>query len=169
MRNIFGVFGVFSWAFAATANTMVSNIIGQDRQAEVISLVKKISYVSVLLSATICIVLNIWPTLLLSFYGQGDAFMIEAIPVVRVVSFALVLMSIGAVWLNAVTGTGNTVVNLLIEVVALVAYSVHVYVVLEVYNLPITIGWASEWVYWSFMFIFSFYYMRSGKWRSKKI
>src|SRR5690606_17654526 len=42
MRNIFGLFGIFSWAFAATTNTMVSNIIGQGREGEVLSVVMKI-------------------------------------------------------------------------------------------------------------------------------
>lgn len=42
MRNIFGLFGVFCWAFAATANTMVSNIIGQGRQDEVMPLINRI-------------------------------------------------------------------------------------------------------------------------------
>ena len=42
MRNIFGFFGSFTWAFAATANTMVSNIIGQGLQDEVIPLINKI-------------------------------------------------------------------------------------------------------------------------------
>lgn len=32
MRNIFGFFGVFTWAFAATSNTMVSNVIGQGKK-----------------------------------------------------------------------------------------------------------------------------------------
>ncbi len=32
MRNIFGLFGVFTWAFASTTNSMVSNIIGQGKK-----------------------------------------------------------------------------------------------------------------------------------------
>ncbi|GAC1531970.1 MAG: MATE family efflux transporter [Sediminibacterium sp.] len=42
MRNIFGFFGCFTWAFAATANTMVSNVIGQNLHHRVIELVNKI-------------------------------------------------------------------------------------------------------------------------------
>ena len=41
MRNIFGFFGSFTWAFAATSNTMVSNIIGQNMQDKVIPLINK--------------------------------------------------------------------------------------------------------------------------------
>ncbi len=169
MRNIFGLFGIFSWAFASTTNTMVSNIIGQGRQDEVIPLIYRIIKMSVSISLFIFILLSIWPEWFLSFYGQGEEFIQEAIPVVRVVSVALLMMSFSTVWLNAVTGTGNTVINLTIEFITIIIYSVYVYVVLELWNLPITWGWGSEWVYWISMFSMAFFYMRSGKWKNKKI
>jgi putative MATE family efflux protein len=169
MRNIFGLFGIFAWAFAASTNAMVSNIIGQGRSDEVIPLVKRIALISFSISATIFVVLNIWPEFFLSFYGQGEAFIADGISVVRIVSLALLMMSFSTVWLNAVTGTGNTVVNLTIELITIVIYCVYVYLVLEVWNMPITWGWASEWVYWISMFSMAFFYMRSGKWRGKKI
>jgi Na+-driven multidrug efflux pump len=169
MRNIFGMFGIFSWAFAATTNAMVSNIIGQGRQEEVIGLIKKIALISFSISAFIFVVLNIWPTLFLSFYGQGPEFIAAGIPVIRVVSVALLMMSFSTVWLNAVTGTGNTKVNLMIELITIFLYSGYVYVVLEVWNMPITWGWASEWVYWISMFSMAFFYIRSGRWKNKQI
>jgi MATE family multidrug resistance protein len=169
MRNIFGLFGIFSWAFASTTNTMVSNIIGQGRHNEVIPLINRIAKMSFSISALIFALLTVWPELFLSFYGQGPEFIADAIPVVRVVSIALLMMSVSTVWLNAVTGTGNTVVNLTIEFITIVIYSVYVYLVLEYWHMPITWGWASEWVYWISMFTMAFLYMRSGKWRNKKI
>lgn len=169
MRNIFGLFGIFSWAFAATANTMVSNIIGQGRSDEVLSLVKRIAGISFSISGVIFIMLNLVPHWFLGIYGQGPEFIAEAIPVVRIVSVALLLMSIGTVWLNSVTGTGNTVVNLTIELITIVLYSTYVYFVLEYWNLPITWGWGSEWVYWVSMFSMAWFYMRSGRWKNKII
>jgi putative MATE family efflux protein len=167
MRNIFGLFGIFSWSFASTTNTMVSNIIGQGREDEVVGLIKKIIKVSFSISLIMFLMLNIWPEWFLSFYGQSDAFIRDAIPVVRVVSVALLFMSLGTVWLNAVTGTGNTTVNLLIEMITLFIYVIYVYFVLEYWRLPITWGWASEWVYWLSMFSMAYYYMKSGKWKNK--
>ncbi|HEU5289027.1 MAG TPA: MATE family efflux transporter, partial [Cyclobacteriaceae bacterium] len=161
MRNIFGLFGIFSWAFAAATNAMVSNIIGQGRKDEVISLIKRIAWISFSVSAIIFVMLNIWPSVFLSFYGQGVEFIAEGIPVVRIVSIGLLMMSFSTVWLNAVTGTGNTVVNLVIESITIVVYSVYVYIVLEMFQMPITWGWASEWVYWSCMFGMSILYIRS--------
>ncbi len=169
MRNIFGMFGIFSWSFAATANTMVSNIIGQGREREVLGVVKRISSVSFSISLLLFFILNIWPEWFLGFYGQSDDFIREAIPVVRVVSVGLLMMSLGPVWLNAVTGTGNTRVNLVIELITLILYVVYVYLVLEYFKLPLTWGWASEWLYWLSMLSMAFYYMKSGRWRNKSM
>jgi multidrug resistance protein, MATE family len=169
MRNIFGFFGIFCWAFASTTNTMVSNLIGQGKNEEVFPLIRKILRLSMGISVFLCVLINGFPTFFLSFYGQDQLFISEGIPVVRVVSFALLLMSCGTIWLNAVTGTGNSKVNLFIELVSIVFYSLYVYVVLEYLNLSIVWGWLSEWVYWISMFTLAYFYMRSGKWKGKTI
>lgn len=169
MRNIFGLFGIFCWAFASATNTMVSNIIGQGKPEEVMPLVRRMVIVSLGISFLLFVLINVFPVFFLSFYGQGDAFIDEALPVVRIVSIALLMMSFGTIWLNAVTGTGNSKVNLLIELITITIYSLYVYIVLEYLNMPITWGWASEWVYWLSMFTMAFVYMRSGKWKGKVI
>lgn len=169
MRNIFGLFGIFSWAFASTANTIVSNLIGQQRHGEVLSLITRIATMSFCLSSVLFCLLNISPEWFLSFYGQGEEFINYGIPVIRVVSLGLLAMSFGTVWLNSVTGTGNTVVNLTIEIITLVIYCIYVYLVLERYNLPITWGWASEWIYWISIFVMAYAYMKSGHWKKKVI
>ncbi|MBL7872993.1 MAG: MATE family efflux transporter [Cyclobacteriaceae bacterium] len=169
MRNIFGLFGIFCWAFASTTNTMVSNVIGQGKTEEVMPLVTRIMKLSLGISLFIFLILNLVPEFFLSFYSQGDEFVAEAIPIVRIVSVALLMMSVGTIWLNAVTGTGNTRVNLLIEFITILIYCVYVFLVLEHWNLSIAWGWGSEWVYWISMFSMAFFYMRSGKWKGKKI
>jgi multidrug resistance protein, MATE family len=169
MRNIFGLFGIFSWSFASTANSMVSNIIGQGRHADVVPLIKRISGISFLISLTIFTALNLVPSIFLNLYGRDAEFIAEAIPVVRIVSVALLMMSVGTVWLNAVTGTGNTVVNLAIEVITITIYCIYIYLVLEYWNMSIAWGWLSEWVYWFSMFALAYFYIRSGRWKHKTI
>jgi Na+-driven multidrug efflux pump len=78
-------------------------------------------------------------------------------------------MSAAAVWLHAVTGTGNSRMTFLIELTTLVFYCIYVYLVLEVYHLSIFWGWVSEVLYWSLMFLLSLMYMLSGKWKKKVI
>ena len=169
MRNIFGFFGCFTWAFAATANTMVSNVIGQKLHQDVEKLIYKIMGWSLGFALLVCTFLNIFPHAFLSIYGQGEDFIQAAIPVLRVVSSALVFMSISVVWMNAVTGTGNSKMNLLSEIAAITFYCIYVYTVLEKLKLPITYGWASEWIYWTTILIPSFWYIRSGRWKLRKL
>lgn len=166
MRNLFGFFGCFTWAFAATTNTMVSNVIGQGKKEEVLPLIYRILKWSVGFAVSVFLLLNISPRTFLSIYGQGDDFIIAAIPIVQIVSVAMVLMSIAVVWVNAVTGTGNSKMNLYTEMATIVFYLVYVYIVLEKLNMSISWGWLSEWVYWSVMFIPSYWYIKSNRWKS---
>jgi multidrug resistance protein, MATE family len=124
---------------------------------------------SMSLSAVICISLNLFPHLYFAMFGQGDQFIREGTPTLRVVSVALVFASAGAVWLNAVIGTGKSKVTFLIEALSIVVYCTYVYFVLEVLQLSITLGWASELLYWSILFCLSYFYIRSGKWKSAVI
>jgi MATE family multidrug resistance protein len=169
MRNIFGFFGVFIWAFASTTNSMVSNLIGQGRKNEVLSLIGKIMKLSCSLALCVCLLLNLFPQLFLSIYGQSEEFMRLGVPVIRVVASAMVIMSVSSVWLNAVTGTGSSRYTFLIELGAIFLYCIYVYLVLEVNRLSIIWGWMSEWLYWITLFSLSFAYIKSKKWQSTVI
>lgn len=169
MRNIFGIVGCVNWAFAATTAAMVSNIIGQGLHDKVQPLILKVISITASASAVLCILLNLFPQALLSVFDQNESFNQHAMPVVRIVTLAMVLMSVGTVWLNAVTGTGNSRVTFLIELVTIILYSLYIWLVLQKFFLPITYGWMSEWLYWISLFTFSFLYIRSGKWKAKVI
>ncbi|MFI5133892.1 MAG: MATE family efflux transporter [Chitinophagales bacterium] len=169
MRNIFGLFGIFVWAFASTSNAMVSNVIGQDKKDQVIPLIKKIMKLSMSFTAVLCLLVNIFPGLFLSVFGRDESFITDAIPVIRIVTVGIMAMSVATIWLNAVTGTGNTKINLAIEVVCIFIYSIYIYLVLEVWKLSLVWAWASELLYWSSLFTLSFLYIRSGRWKKKVI
>lgn len=169
MRNIFGLFGIFVWSFASTSNAMVSNIIGQGKKDKVQPLIRKIMALSFTFTFFLCLLLNLFPDMFLSVFGRDDSFTAEAIPVIRIVSIGVLCMSVATVWLNAVTGTGNTRMNLLIEIVAITLYSLYIWLVLKVWNLSLVWAWGSELLYWIVLFTLSFLYIRSGKWKNKII
>ncbi len=169
MRNVFGLFGCFGWSLAATSNAMVSNVIGQNRNDEVIPLIKRIATIGISVGVVFCLLLNLLPTLFLSIYGQSSRFVQEGIPVLRVVSLVVVMQPAAVIWLNAVVGTGNNRKNLYTELMAISIYTVYVFLVMEVLHLSIIIGWMSEWIYWICIFTPSFLYMKSGKWKGKII
>lgn len=169
MRNVFGLFGCVTWAMAATTNSMVSNVIGQQKKRLVWLLIGRIIRINLIFSVFVALLLNLFPSQFLGLFGQPASFTTAAIPVIRVVSGAMLFMSVSIVFLSAVTGSGNSRVSLLIEASTIVLYCLFVYLTLDYFFLPIAYGWMSEWLYWLCILIPSFLYMRSGKWKRKVI
>lgn len=165
MRTVFGFFGTFFWSLAATTNSMVSNIIGQNRREEVLGLVMKITRLSVYCALGVCLLLNLFPAQYLLLFRSDTDFVETGVPVLRLISGVMVLLSAGTVWLNAVTGTGNSRITFLIEVITLVFYCSYVFVVMEIKKLPIFWGWCSELLYWTLLLSCSIFYMRSNRWK----
>jgi MATE family multidrug resistance protein len=169
MRVIFSFCGIFAWAYASTANTMVSNVIGQGKPQLVIPLIHRIQYLSMGTLFALVLVIQLIPGTLLSLVRSDADFITQGIPALRVVGLALLLMSFSTVWLNSVTGTGNTRATLAIELITIVLYLIYIYLVLEKWNLSITWGWGSEIIYWTSTFVFSWLYLRHFDWQKKKI
>jgi multidrug resistance protein, MATE family len=165
MRNVFGLVGVFVWAFASTSNAMVSNLVGQQRQDKVIEAIIKITYWSLGLCSIMCLLLNIFPETFFRVFGQDETFVRAGIPVVRMVSIGLMFMSIANIWLNGVTGTGKTTMNLFIEIVAITLYLVYTWIFMKVHYISLAMAWSNELVYWLTIFAFAYWFLKSGRWK----
>jgi Na+-driven multidrug efflux pump len=165
MRNVFGIVGIFIWAFATTTNTMVSNLIGQNLQDKVVTAIIKIMRLSFTFTLIMISLLNVFPEQFLNMFGQNTEFVHDAIPVIRIISIAMLCMSISTVWLNAVTGTGKTKMNLLIEVAAIIFYVIYIYLVMIRWKLSLAMAWTNEFVYWTVIFCIAFWFIKSGRWK----
>ncbi|MBK7883931.1 MAG: MATE family efflux transporter [Chitinophagaceae bacterium] len=169
MRSVFGLAGVFVWAFAATTNTMVSNLMGQKREDRIIEVINKIMLWSIGLCSIMVVLLNIFPHVFFRLFAQDEAFITAGIPVIRVVSAGMIFMSIANIWLNGVTGTGKTKMNLLIEIIAIIVYLVYTYIFMKVNYISLAMAWSNELAYWAIIFLMSFIYLKSGRWKTRKL
>ncbi len=169
MRNVFGLAGVFVWAFAATSNNMVSNLIGQQKPELVLKAINRIMLWSLGFAILICGTLNLFPQLFFGMFGQGPEFIKEGIPVIRTVTLGIVFMSVSCVWLNAVTGTGKTKMNLAIELVAISLYMAYTWYFLVVNYINLATAWTNEFIYWLSILLMASWYMRSKRWIKQKV
>jgi putative MATE family efflux protein len=165
MRNLFGLGGVFSWAFGSATNTIISNLIGQGKISQIFPVLSRIMKISIGGMLFITILLNLFPGLFLGIFGQGPEFLILGTGPLRIVSVAMLILCLGIIWLNTVVATGKTNVVFYIEVAGITSYLIYVWIVIEVLRLSLNVAWMSEWVYWSVMFGLSFWYLRKGDWR----
>ena len=65
--------------------------------------------------------------------------------------------------------TGNTRVNLFIEILCVGSYILYCYIAIERMHLPLYWAWMSEFVYWGTLFVACLLYLRTGKWRNKSV
>ena len=165
MRNLFGLGGVFSWAFGSSANTILSNLIGQGRQDEIFKIIGKMCYISVSGMTVFVLILNFFPNIFLGLFGQDGDFVVSGTGPLRIVSAAMIILCVGVIWLNAVVATGKTQIVFWIEFGGIVAYLIYVWVVIETMKLSLSIAWMSEWVYWILLFVPSYLYLKFGNWR----
>ena len=167
MRNVFGIAGVFVWAFASTTSSMVSNLMGQQREDKVIPLVVRIMFWSLGFCAFMCGLLNLFPEIFFRLFGQDESFVAAGIPVIRMVSLGLLFMSVANIWLNAVTGTGKTKMNLAIEIVAITLYLGYTWYFMKVNYVSLAMAWSNEFIYWTAIFLMAFAFLKSGRWKTK--
>jgi len=169
IRSVFVLLMMPIWGFATATNTLVSYLIGLKKENEVMALIRKIA---VLTFAGVAIIVSFglfFPKLVMQVY-TNDIILVEmGIPVLYVVSLGALLLSIGFIYFNGVSGTGKTNISLTIEIIVLTIYLVYTYLQVYVFNADITRTWTAELVYGSLLAIFSFAYMKTKRWKHSEI
>lgn len=169
LRSVLGIVSIGTWALAATCNSMVSGLMGSQQQQQILPLVKRIVTISFMYTLCIALVLFIFPNKFLSLYTSSESILQMGAPTLRILACSVLVMSVATILFNAVVGTGNTVVNLIIEVVCVVIYVVYITIVVEQMRMSLPWAWASELAYWGLLLLFSGYYLTKGKWQHKKV
>jgi multidrug resistance protein, MATE family len=162
MRNLFGLSGVFSWAFGSTTNSIISKLIGQGDYGNILKTIKRILWISCSGMLIFVLLVNISPSFLFRIYGQNDPAFIEiGSTLLRIVSTALIVLTAGIIWLNAAIASGESKKIFLIEVVAISTYLSYVYSMIEIFHQSIAVAWMSEWIYWTVIFILSYLFFKN--------
>ena len=169
LRSIFGIVSIGTWALASTCNTMVSNIIGQGKQEQVIGLIKKIAKLSLLYTIIVGTLLLLFSEEFLALYRDDMDLITLSLPSLRIIVASTLIMAVSTVVFNGVVGTGNTLINLVMEVLCVCTYLVYCYIVIQRMRLGLSWAWVSEFVYWSSLLVASLLYLRTGRWKGKKV
>lgn len=169
LRSVFGLLGMTTWAFSSVTSAMVSNLMGQGRQEEVLLLIRKIATISFTLTASLVTLLLIFGRSFLSFYRDDPALVSFAMPSLYVIVVAALVLSLATVYFNGVVGTGNTRVSMFIEVGCVCSYLFYCWVVVRRPNIPLHWAWGAEFVYWGSLLTLSLIYLLRGRWKGKVI
>ena len=168
-RSIYIILMIPIWAFSQAANTLVSNVIGEGYKDKVLKTVLNVTTLSLVSTLLITILTLIFPKEIISIYTSSQVLAELTVPVLRVITGALLLFSVSMVIFQSVSGTGNTDHALIIEIITILIYIAYIYLVTIVYPSSTEIIWCSEYVYFFFLGGMSYLYLRTGKWKTKKV
>lgn len=168
-RSVSGLIWVVLQAFSATCSTLVSNIIGEGHQEKVMSLVKRILKLSYGIVSVMIILFCLFPEMIARIYTDIPDLINASVPAMVVMCSSYFLNVGGQVFFQAVSGTGSTKTAFKLEMVALTVYMIYCTVIIGILKLDVAICWTAEHVYAGMLFLCSWLYMRSGRWKNRRI
>jgi len=168
-RSLYILLMIPASALATTVNTLVSNLIGAGRKEDVIPLINKVAFISIILVLPLMIFTLVFPELMARIYTDDQTLIQASISVIQIVSIANLFFAGFFIVFNGVSGTGNTRTAFLIEVITLFFYIGYVYYTCIINPSSVAVVWMSEFVYWTLIGGLGYWYLLKGNWRKKEI
>ena len=169
VRSIYMVLMIPLFGFAAATGSLVSNLIGMGAVNQVFLLIRRIIALNLLITTLIIGVNIAIPETILSFFTDNTSLISFAIPVLFVVSGALIFFCVSQIIFSAVNGTGNTATSLIVEISTISVYLSAAWIFAMEYKFSLAIIWCSEYIYFAILGSLSFFYLRYGNWIKKVI
>ena len=168
-RSVSGLLWVVLQAFSSTCSTLVSNIIGEGHQDMVKSLIKRILKLSYGIVSAMIILFCLFPEAIVRIYTDIPDLISASVPAMIVMCSSYFLAVGGQVFFLAVSGTGSTKTAFRLELIALAVYMIYCTLIIGIMKLDVAICWTAEHVYSGVLLICSWWYIRSGRWKNRKI
>lgn len=169
IRSVMVLLMIPIWGFATATNTLVSYLIGLKRENEVMLLIGKILLMTFSGVLTIVSFGLFFPRLVMEVYTNDPHLVEIGIPALYVVSIGALLLSIGFILFNGVSGTGKTNISLTIEIIVVSIYLTYTYLMVNQFGGTFVEVWTAEWLYGSLLAIFSLVYLKMNKWKASRI
>lgn len=169
VRSISEVPFVFSAAFASTAATLVSNIIGEGHPEGVIPIIRRVVILCALTMLPLLAVFAIFPHWIISLFTDIPSLVEGSVATLWVMCAATLVTLPWNVYLQSVAGTGNTRICLRFDVVALCIYAVYCTIIIGILKSSIALCWTADGIYSLCIWIQCIVYIHGKKWRKKTI
>ena len=155
-----------TWSLGSTANTVISNLVGQKDFEGVKLALQRISLVSLGFAVFSCLLVFLFPRffvgMFIKFIDEKDynILMERALAALPVLNVTFLIMSFSNIVFNGVISVGSIYTALLIEVVVIVIYVAYFSVLFTFPFVNIFWIWTAEWIYWISMFAGSMIFFR---------
>lgn len=164
LRGIYMLLMTPVWGFSECSNSMVSNLLGQKRNTEVLSLAHKAMKFSFICTGIVVLLCILLKDILFQLVSSDKLLNADAEGSFYVICLATLSFSLSMIAIASISGTGATKAAMKIEIVSLIIYLTYVFLFTHIYPSSLEIVWFAEVFYWATLGLIGYAYLRSGKW-----
>lgn len=152
------------FGFSATTKTYISQLLGSENLSEIPKVQKKIL---VLVVCTVLLFFHgalLYPEYLISFVNPRADVTAETAIILRQIFPAVLIFAFTSVYFNTISGSGNTKITLLIELICVFFYLLFAYLFIFEFKWYIGGVWYIEYIYFTLLAILSLGYLKFFDW-----
>lgn len=165
VRSIGSVVFLFVNAFASTASSLVSNLIGAGHAEEVRPLCRRMTRLCFSFVVPLALLIALFPERVLGFYSDDARLVAYGVPSLWVMLSTYVLCVPAFIGQFAVSGTGHTRVTLGIVLAAILFYMAYTLWLTLVLRADVALCWTTDHLYYLVTLLLSVLYLHSGRWQ----
>ena len=168
IRNCYMILMIPLMGFSSATNTLVSNLNGQKQIGHLFALLKRIISFSMACTAIMALMALLIPQIMLGIFTDDRQLVAATLPSLYVILGSLMMYSAVGILLSAVSGTGKTMLSLIIESLTILFYLYATYLAAIQWHLSIEWVWSVEYVYFSFLGGLSLYFLYRIKTKTER-
>jgi Na+-driven multidrug efflux pump len=137
----------------------------------VLPLIKKVALLNLGIVVIMIIATLVSPGFWISFIAPQDQISLikDTVAPLIVLLFSLPVSALSTVAFNSISGTGNTRIALILEMITMAIYIIAMVAIVVYKQMSVAWCWTVEYFYWGPLLIFSVLYLMRGKWQNKRI
>lgn len=159
LRSLYMLLMTPIWGYAAATPIVVSNLLGQERQAEIKSALLRFCMISGVSSMVMVLGLYAAPGFILRLFTNDPALQQASFQVLPVLYISLFLFSQAAIIISALSGIGNTRAALIVEMIAICTYLLYLFGA-RAKQGSLSLIWADEILYWILTGLLALFFLR---------
>lgn len=164
IRSIYIIFLLPIMGFSSATSSLVSFAIGKEHVNWIKIIIKRTLLLTLITVGIIVSVGLLFSNSIIAVFTNDTQLIHASLPVFYIVSVAAFFVAFGFIMFNAMTGTGNTIAALVIEVIALFVYLTGTFYMVK-FKFGISQIWMLEIVYGIMLGLFSVLYFKIFNWR----
>jgi len=169
VRSISMIFFVIVNSFATTTISLVGNLLGANRAAEVMLACRRVIKLNYATGVPLILFAFVFSGSMLGLFTNEPAVLQTAFYPFCVMLSTFFLSVPAYIYCNTVIGTGNTKIAFIFQMINITVYLFYLLLLTQSPGIPLAVYWTAEQLYVIVLFALSFTYLKKSKWHNRSL